>query len=182
MSQKISEFTETTTLADDDVFVIVQDATGENRKIKKSNLVNAIGTSINLRTVEYTVGVPGVVGVDYNFTSVANTAEQSIELGLAIIPANSTPLFILAKCEIGLNGLATGTADMGSVSGGTEFMNAANIDDTEEYGQYTSGSGISYAEPTASSVFFSFTPNTNWNLLTTGSWKIWISYIDNSLL
>jgi len=37
MSNKISEMTEATTIADDDLFVIVQDSSGENRRIKKSN-------------------------------------------------------------------------------------------------------------------------------------------------
>lgn len=42
MSNKISEMTEVTTIADDDILVIVQDADGNDKKIKYSNLYKAI--------------------------------------------------------------------------------------------------------------------------------------------
>src|SRR3990167_6099200 len=81
------------------------------------DLIDTLGQQNNLRTVEYTIGVPGVTGVDHNFTSVANTTEQSIQLGgTAILPANSPTISIVVKCTDGLNGGITVSTDVGSTA------------------------------------------------------------------
>ena len=127
----------------------------------------------------YTIGVAGVAGVDYNFTSVANTTEQSIQLGASnIIPANSHILSIVAKCTDGLNGAATATTDIGNTSGGDEWMSLIDLDDTNEINSVSTQVA---AKAAASSIYFSVTPDTNWDLLTTGKWKVWIVFIDNSI-
>lgn len=134
----------------------------------------------NLKTIKYTVGVFNVPDCDYNFTSVANANEQSIQLGTTIIPANSPITWIVAVCQDGLNGAATATSDMGTSSGANNIWDAANLDDTNDL---ASNSGFAPLNPSAAiSLYFSIDPNTNWNLLTSGKWKIWISYIDNSTL
>ncbi len=146
---------------------------------KFQNIDSAVG---NLRTVAYTIGVHGVADCDYNFASVANTTEQSIQLGATtIIPANSIVIIMIAKCTDGLNGVITGTGDIGTTSGGIEYMDSANIDDTNDItSSLTSPLAVIFAS--ASSVWFSFTPSANWNTITNGKWKIWISFIDNSSL
>lgn len=140
----------------------------------------------NLKSISYTIGVAGTAGVDYTFTSVANPNEQSIQLGdAAIIPRDSLITSIIVKCVLGLNGVIAGTADVGISSGSDEYISAANVDDTNEF-KATDGSssyalGIQFSI-SASSVYFSFTPSANWNTITTGKWKIWISFLDNSMI
>ena len=156
--------------------ILVRNADG-SYSWKPSNIVPAN----NLLTVAYTIGVFGVPDVDYNFASVANTAEQSIQIGAAaIMPANSCPIQIIIKCIDGLNGAITGTSDVGSTSVGNDYISAADVDDTNDMYRSTSGTGSFNIIVSASSVYFSFTPSANWNTITTGKWKIWISYIDNS--
>lgn len=147
------------------------------------DLIETLGLQNNLRTVEYTVGVPGITGVDYNFTSVGNATEQSIQLGgTTIIPADSIVIAgsPIIKCTEGLNGAITGTADIGTTAGGDQYIIAGNVDDTNEI--IATGNVPNPISASASSVYFSFTPSANWNTITTGKWKIWITYLDNSLL
>ncbi len=136
----------------------------------------------NIRSVAYTIGVPGVADVDYNFTSAANTTQQSIQLGAAaIVPINSYLSSYAAKCVAGPNlGVVTGPVSLGKTSGGTDYLNAyASLDDAEEF---ISNTMVVGTDASASSVYFSFTPSANWNTLTTGSWKVWIVIVDNSVL
>jgi hypothetical protein len=149
------------------------------------NLIDTLGQQNNLRTVSYIIGAPGVTGCDHNFTSVANATEQSIQLGsTTIIPAKSLINNIISHCVDGLNGVITGTADLGNTSSGSEYKTAMNLDDTNEIiGAVDSTSSFySTVSISASSVYFSFTPSANWNTITNGKWKVWITYLDNSLL
>ena|SRR3990167_6115094 len=146
------------------------------------DLIDTLGQQNNLRTVEYTIGVPGVTGVDHNFTSVANTTEQSIQLGgTTIIPANSPIIQIVVKCIDGLSGVITGTCDIGVTSGASGIGGPLDLDDTNEIIS-TGGLNLPSTSISATSIYFSFTPSANWDTITTGKWKVWISYIDNSLL
>src|SRR3990167_3707459 len=143
------------------------------------NLIDTI-TSSNLKTIKYIVGVAGITGCNHNFTSVANTTEQSIQLGgTTVVPADSVPLAILIKCVDGFNGAITGVTDLGTTSGGSEFQGAFTVDDTNEFYQVIPGTGVSLASNSASSVYFSITPNANWNTITAGKWNIYLTYIDN---
>lgn len=144
------------------------------------DLIDTLGQQNNLRTVEYTVGVFGVAGVDYNFTSVANTTEQSIQLGgTDFIPIYSAAAKVVVICTDGLSGAITGTCHVGFTSGAEDIANVSGADDTGEGFIATVLGG----DPTAAqSIWFSITPSANWNTITNGSWKIWITYIDNSLL
>ena len=146
---------------------------------KLSDINSALGTT-NLRTVVYTIGVAGTSGVDYTFTSVANTTEQSIQLGgTTIIPVKSPVIQLTAHCVTGLNGAITGTGELGLTSGSNTYMSLPALDDTDEMAASPIGNVISAS---ATSVWFSFTPSANWDTITTGVWKIWITYIDNSVL
>jgi len=139
----------------------------------------------NLKTVAYTIGVPGVTNVDYNFTSAADHAEQSIQLGgAAIIPANSQLMSVIVRCQTGLNGAATGVMQLGTASGGNQIADVSGFDDTDEIHTTLDINMVPTvsAKATAFSIYFSYDPDTNWNTLTTGTFKVWISYIDNSVL
>lgn len=46
---KMSEFTATPTLADDDIIPIVQDSSGENRKITASDFADAMGANLGVK-------------------------------------------------------------------------------------------------------------------------------------
>lgn len=142
------------------------------------DLIDTI-TANNIRTLVYTVGVAGVTGVNHSFTSAANTTEQSLRLGgTDIIPLNSIPLSITAKCIDGLSGAITGTVDVGKTSGSTTYMAAVNLDDTDDV--YRTVYTLNGDATTASSVYFSMTPSANWDTITAGKWKVWVTYIDNS--
>jgi len=135
------------------------------------------GSRVNERTVSFTVGIPGATNVTYNFTSLADMFEQSVQLGTSIIPANSPVVSIVAKCTEGLNGAATGICDVGKTAGSDEYISAVDLDDTDEI---ISVSAQVIASAAATAIYFSITPDVNWNTLITGKWKIWITYNDNS--
>src|SRR3990167_7726835 len=151
------------------------------------DLIDTLGLQNNFRTVEYTIGVPGVAGVDYNFPGGAldQANIRSVQLGgTTIIPENSPVIVIISKCIVGLNDAITGSVDIGNASEGSQFLPGATLDDTDEIVS-TDNSTVditTYVSASASSVYFSMTPSANWSTITTGTWKVWISYIDNSLL
>ena len=134
------------------------------------------GAASNTKTVSYTIGAPGVTGVDYNFTSVANMTEQSIQLGATtIVPANSPIINIVAKCT---TAPASGnlTVDVGSTSGGDEYLSSllySALNDINSGGEFQ-------AKASAGSVYFSGTPSVNWSSFTLAVFKVWVTYSDNS--
>ena len=135
----------------------------------------------NEKTVAYTIGIFGATGVDFNFASVANALEQSIQLGAAaIIPANSPIKTIVVKCTEAVEAAGvpkTASNDVGNTSGGDEWISTIAL---ETLNQIASVSTQVAAMAAASSIYFSITPGVNWNTLTKGKWKIWITYNDNS--
>ena len=139
-----------------------------------------------VKTLYYTAGVRTTTGVDYNFVSAADHAEQSIRLGGGdIIPANSRVIDIFVRCTENLStGAATATVDVGESSGGNEYLSAGDVDDADEFVGLTAGAAPLAAalNVAASSVYFSVDPNTNWDdaSMVTGKWAIWITYIDGS--
>lgn len=135
------------------------------------------GANSNVVTVSYTIGMPGVTGVDQNFTSAANTTEQSLQLGSsAIIPANSPITSIVLECtEAPTGGVVT--ADVGNTSGGDEWM---SVIDMGTLNNINSVSTQVAAKVAASSIYVSMTPGSNWNTYTAGKYKVWITYADNS--
>ncbi|MCR4330251.1 MAG: hypothetical protein NUV65_06945 [Candidatus Roizmanbacteria bacterium] len=141
-----------------------------------------------IKTVEYTVGVGGSTEVDYTFDNTQNNMTiQGIQLGgTAIIPANSIPTAIIIKCTEDLStGAATGQVSMGTASGGAQFRALITCDDAGEYSRGVVAATFSDSlMATDYSVYFNVTPNTNWDdaSMTTGKWKIWITYVDNSIL
>lgn len=146
------------------------------------DLIDTLGVQNNLKTVEYTVGVAGVTGVDYNFASVADHLQQDVQLGVSIIPADTPVLMVTIKCIDGFNGAAIMEyIALGKTAGTNEYYSGgAALDDTNETASQPSSAGT--PSVSASSVWFAVDPDTNWNVLTNGKWKIWITYIDNSLL
>lgn len=135
------------------------------------------GGGSNSVTVAYTVGVAGS-GADYEFASAANMTEQSIQVGgSAIVPVNSPVTSIVLKCTQAPNS-GTMLMDVGNTSGGDEF-NISNVDMSALNAIISVSSQVA-ASASASSVYLSGMPSVNWNTLTTGIWKIWIQYSDNS--
>lgn len=148
--------------------------------VDQLNIIFGIISGTNVITKSYTIGAPGVAGCDYNFTSAANTTEQSIQLGATtIIPATSPLTSLVLVCQTGLNGAITGTIDIGKTSGTDEYMSSVDVDDTNEI--ISVGQQV-MADVAASSVYFSMTPSANWSTITTGKWKIWITFNDNTLI
>lgn len=151
------------------------------------DLVDTLGAS-NLRTLVYTVGVAGTTGMNHNFAAgTADMLERSIQLGgTTIIPANSIPFQITVKCtETMSTGAADGLVDVGRDLGTAEYISARNIDDINEVNTvFTGNLTVSTIYSSATSVWFSVTPNVNWNdaAMTKGKWKIFISFINNSTL
>lgn len=166
------------------ILVVAEDL---NAVIDQLNIIISGSGTPNIRTVAYTVGVYGVTGVDYNFTSVADHVKQSIQLGATtIIPKNSRPFHVAVKCTLGISGAATGVVNLGLTSGSNEYMIGTGtglIDDTDEiYTNITPSMTLGTTYSAATSVYFSFDPDTNWDTITSGTWKIHITYIDNSIL
>ena len=154
-----------------------------------NNLLSTTGTlqsqitsnsiSTNIRTIVYKVGVAGVTGCDYNFTSTADALQQTIQLGgTDIIPVKSPVTQLVVHCTDGLN-TGTGSGKLGLLTGANTYMSLTLLDDTDETQASSIGNKISSA---ISSVWFSYTPSANWNTLTNGTFRIFITYIDNSLL
>ena len=137
-------------------------------------MLNQFTTSATSKAT-YTIGAFGVAGCDYNFASAANANEQSIQLGATtIIPALSPVFRMTTVCLDGLNGAITGTSDVGLTSGSAEYMSAVNVDDTNEIAVMTVNVVPQLA---ASSIYFSFTPNANWNTITNGKWTTTIYFL-----
>ncbi len=123
-----------------------------------------------LTPFSYLIGAPGVTGVNYNFTSVANTTEQSFQLGgTTIIGANDAIVSIVVEGIDDMNGVITGTLDVGRTSGSDEYISSTPAP--------TSGNTISvgqtvYPSTSATSVYYSMTPSENWSTMTSGKWRI----------
>lgn len=135
------------------------------------------------KTLYYTVGTLGVTGCDYNFVTAANHTEQVVQLGGgAVIPAKSRVIDVIVYCVDGLNGAITATVDVGSSSGGTEYIAAGNCDDTAEIVGLTAGAGpiATSLSATAASVYFAVDPDANWSTHTNGKWEIFVTYLDYS--
>jgi len=123
-----------------------------------------------LSSFRYTIGAPGVAGCDYNFTSVANTTEQSIQLGgTTIIGANDAVVSMVVVCITGMNGIITGILDVGITSGSAEYINSNPL---PVQGATMSVGQVTYPLTTESSVYFSVTPDANWSTMTQGKWSI----------
>lgn len=128
-----------------------------------------------VRKFSYTVGLAGVAGCDYNFTSVANMTEQSIQLGATtIVAAYSVVSSIVASCSVAMVG-GNATADIGTSSGSDEWLSAFPL---STLNATTSVSANVAASATAGSVYFSMTPDANWNTLSAAKWIIEI-YVNN---
>ena len=133
--------------------------------------------SLSGRSLSYTIGVPGATGVDYNFSSVANMDEQSIQLGATdIIPADAIIFAVWVKCQGTITssaGAVSATCDVGNTLGGDEWI--STIDMSAINTIQSVGTQVS-AKATASSIYFSITSTQNWNTLNGGKWaiKIWI--------
>jgi hypothetical protein len=143
-------------------------------------MLNGYGPNSNIRTVAYTIGAPGVAGCDYNFASAANMTEQSIQLGATnIIPKDSPVSALVAKCVTTVSGGISCIVDIGKTSGTDEYISSVGLstaDDEQSVSAQVSSS------PVATSVWFSVTPDSNWDGMTDGKWKVFITMTDNSNL
>ena len=145
-------------------------------------MIIQISSNSNTKTIEKSIGIFGATGVDYNFASVANANEQSIQIGTNMIPANSPITSIVIKCIEAIEdggGATTAINDVGNTSEGDEWISAISL---ETLNQIHSVSTQVAAKASASPIYFSITPGVFWNTLTKGKWSIAITYNDNSFL
>lgn len=129
-----------------------------------------------LKQVKYLVGVAGTANTDHNFVLAANNTLQSIQLGNSnIIPVNAQIIGVTIRNITSTQG-ATALADVGNTSGGNEFLSSVNVSNSGD--TFSIGSNPN-AQSAASSVYFSITPNVNWNdaQMLTGKWEIRINYL-----
>lgn len=130
-----------------------------------------------LKKVSYTIGAPGVTGVDYNFTSAANMTEQSIQLGAAaIIPASSPIASIVARCTTALVGGGS-SSDVGKSSGSDEYLSTIDLSALNAI----NSAGPFPALIAASSVYFSAIPDANWSTLSAWVIEVDIFYYDTTI-
>ena len=138
----------------------------------------------NVKTIEYTLGIAGEAGVDYNFASAANNTEQPIELGTDILPAFSRALDVVAVCTKAVAGSGSTEIvfDCGSSSGGAEYgITAISLNTLNETTSADTIGKVAVVN-TDGKVYFAGTPTANWDTLTAGTWKVYITYVDNSVL
>lgn len=129
-----------------------------------------------LKQLKFIVGVAGTEDTDHNFILAANQNEQSIQLGnSAIIPANAQIIGITIRTLTSTSG-AIALSDVGTTSGGDEILMA--VDMSTQGNTQSVGSNPS-ATSTATSIYFSITPSTNWSAaqMLTGKWEIRVNYI-----
>jgi len=131
-------------------------------------LIAAVGPV--LTPFSYLIGAPGVTGVDYNFTSAANTTEQSIQLGATtIIGSNDAVVSIVIECITDMNAAITGVLDVGRTSGSDEYVSSTP---SPTVGFPISVSQTVYPSTSATSVYYSMTPSANWSTMSAGKWRV----------
>lgn len=155
------------------IFVVNDLKMLENQDIDLQAQITSLVTGALIKKLSYTVGVNGVTA-DYNFTSVANTTKQSIQLGATtIIPALATTTSTIATASIALVG-GTAVADIGVTSGSDEYISGVAL---SSLNATTSSSAAVAASGIATSLYFSVTPSANWNTLSLAKWTINIYYL-----
>lgn len=145
----------------------------ENQDIDLQAQINNIPGAAKIQKLSYTVGVNGVTA-DYNFISVANTTEQSIQLGATtIIPALASTTSIIVSVTAAPAG-GTTTVDIGVTSGSDEYFSGVAL---STLNSTSSSSAAVVASGVATSIYFSVTPSANWNTITLAKWIINIYYL-----
>lgn len=127
-----------------------------------------------------TLGVPGKAGVDFTFTSAANTTAQNKNLG-ALFPAGSLPLNINIQCTEDVED-ASDPQTMTFVTGKTSAQNDLIASNTcDEAGdilnQAAGSSPIFIVSAADTNVWVQGTPGANWSTLEKGTWLVTATYI-----
>jgi hypothetical protein len=124
-------------------------------------------------------------GVGYNFkldTSAANHTAVNLDLG-AIIPAKARVMAIevvATNNTVSSAGASDITIAVGNASGGAQFIAAASCDDQNEVVGITNPdlpAAVKMNYAAATKIWMTFDPDQNWNTITNGEWRIYITYI-----
>lgn len=130
------------------------------------------------KTVKKTIGGVGVAGCDFNFATAENTSEQVINLG-AIVPALARVTDIFIHTNTTFTGATTLVADVGSTSGGAEYVASATIYAADAIlAIAVGGACVTLPVVAAGNVYVNATPGANWNLVTAGKLTVYITYND----
>lgn len=130
------------------------------------------GVSANSEFINIFVGVAGVTGVDANFTSVANTTAQNLDLG-ALIPAKCFVEYAMIECLTAFGTTETLAVRLGTASTGQQLIAAADCNDAGAIIASALGSNpLATPVAAATNIFLGATPSANWSTVTTGKWVI----------
>jgi len=140
--------------------------------------LNGVAIS-SVKTVKKTIGAPGILGCDFNFTSADNTTEQVIDLG-AITPALARILDAKTHTEVAFTpDPTTLVAETGISSSGDELIASATIKAADAITACAHGAALNNAPvATAGHVYVAATPGANWSTITAGKLDVYISYIE----
>lgn len=129
--------------------------------------------------IKVTIGFPGASGVDYVYTSVADMAEQTLEI-VDIIPSMCKLISCMVRCTSNCN--VNMQTSVGKTSGASDVLNSAYNDDLNDILSSESNIPLVLFDMSPKSLFINSTPTSNWDTMTSGLWEINILYIDYSLV
>jgi len=133
-----------------------------------------------MKTVVKTIDVDDDASSDdFQFDDdAADQLEQPVDLG-AIIPAYAEVVSAQIRCFETVTGSAQMSISLGTSSGNTEILTAANTDTANDINSTGAGDGPEItAANTAKHVWINATPAVNWDTLDAGRWAVMITYID----
>jgi len=140
-----------------------------------------IASFSNLKTKKILIGFPGSVALglaDFQWTSVANTTAQNLDLG-SIVPAKASPLIVKLHTEATHTGAVSLAITAGNASAGSQFV-ATGANFTADDIRQTAHADIGAVAPTAAAtkVWIGGTPGANWSLMTNGILAVYVTYLE----
>jgi hypothetical protein len=146
-----------------------------------SRLGTTVATFSNLKTRKILIGYPGSVALglaDFQWTSVANTTAQNLDLG-AIVPGKASVLIVKLHTEATHTGGVSLAITAGNASAGSQFV-ATGANYTADAIRQTAHADIGLVAPVAaaSNVWVGGTPGANWSLMTAGILAVYVTYLE----
>lgn len=132
-----------------------------------------------VRTIVRTIGAPGA-GADFNFSSIANSAQQDLEI-TDIIPANARALD--AVLITGVEWTNAISLEVGTISSGAQYFGLTAMQPLNTIAGITSnGLNKLAVANTDQSLWVGGDPTGNWDTMAVGKCSLIITYIDNDPL
>lgn len=147
--------------------------------ITDGNISRSTDTYMVMKTVIKTINLDSSDDdEDFEFDdSQTNVTEQSVNLG-AIVPAFAELSSAQIRCFEAVVG-GTMSIDLGTTTGGSQILGAANTDALNEINKTDPGEAPEVgAGNTTKNVWINATPSANWSTLSAGKWSVMITYID----